>query len=149
MVMEYKNREIGSFEDLEVWRQAIKIQRIIRETVKKFPKIERYRLEDQLIRSSRSIARNIAEGYGRYYYQENIYFCRISRGSLCEVLNDSITAFEENYISEDILIELRQEIEINNRLINGYIKYLLKAKKGEYVGKEKINFKPDHKTSNQ
>jgi hypothetical protein len=29
--MEYKHREIGSFEDLEVWRQARKIQRIVRQ----------------------------------------------------------------------------------------------------------------------
>ena len=68
--MEYKNREIGSFEDLEVWRQARKIQRIVRQIIKRFPKVERYRLEDQMIRSSRSIARNIAEGYGRYHYQK-------------------------------------------------------------------------------
>src|SRR6056297_1699724 len=126
--MEYIQREIGSFEDLEVWRQARKIQRIVRQITKRFPKIEQYRLEDQMIRESRSVARNIAEGYGRYHYQENIHFCRISRGSLSEVLNDSITALDENYITQNELDDLRREIKINNRLLNGYINYLRKAK---------------------
>lgn len=143
--MEYKKREVGSFEDLEVWRQGRKIQRIVRQMIKRFPKVERYRLEDQMIRSSRSIARNIAEGYGRYHYQENIHFCRISRGSLSEVLNDSITALDENYITQDELKELRREIEINNRLLNGYINYLRKAKTGEQIGEEKAPYGPDNK----
>ena len=143
--MEYKHREIGSFEDLEVWRQARKIQRIVRQIIKRFPKIERYRLEDQMIRSSRSIARNIAEGYGRYHYQENIQFCRISRGSLSEVLNDSITAFDESYITEDELTEMRREIEVNNRLLNGYINYLRKAKTGDHIREEGTVYAPDNR----
>ena len=143
--MEYKHREIGSFEDLEVWRQARKIQKIVRKITKRFPKIERYRLEDQMIRASRSVARNIAEGYGRYHYQENIHFCRISRGSLSEVLNDSITALDENYINQDELTELRNEIEINNRLLNGYINYLRKAKTGDHISEQGTNYAPDNK----
>ena len=143
--MEYKKREVGSFEDLEVWKQARKIQRIVRHMIKRFPTIERYRLEDQMIRSSRSIARNIAEGYGRYHYQENIHFCRISRGSLSEVLNDSITAIDENYITQDELNELRREIEINNRLLNGYINYLQKAKAGNQIKDDVTIYEPDNK----
>lgn len=126
--MENRIKEINSFEDLEVWQQARKIQRAIRKITKRFPKIEQYRLTDQMIRSSRSVGRNIAEGYGRYHYQENIQFCRISRGSLSELKNDLITALDEGYIEHNILEELKNEIEINNRLINGYIKYLMKAK---------------------
>ena len=143
--MEYIQREIGSFEDLEVWRQARKIQRIVRQITKRFPKIEQYRLEDQMIRASRSAARNIAEGYVRYHCQENIHFCRISRGSLSEVLNDSITALNENYITQDELNELRREIEINNHLMNGYINYLRKAKTGEHVKQERVIYGPDNK----
>ena len=143
--MEYKKREVGSFEDLEVWKQARKIQRIVRQMIKRFPKIERYRLEDQMIRSSRSIARNIAEGYGRYHYQENIHFCRISRGSLSEVLNDSITAIDENYITQDELNELRREIKLNNRLLNGYINYLQKAKSGNQIKEDASIYESDNK----
>ena len=121
-------REIHSFEDLDVWKQGRKVQSKIRKIVKLFPKCEQYRLTDQMIRSSRSVPRNIAEGYGRFHYQENIQFCRISRGSLTELLNDLITAHEEQFIDQNKLVEIRNEIEVNARLLNGYIRYLKKAK---------------------
>ncbi len=121
-------REIHSFEDLDVWKQGRKVQSKIRKIVKLFPKCEQYRLTDQMIRSSRSVPRNIAEGYGRFHYQENIHFCRIARGSLTELLNDLITAHEEQFIDQNKLVEIRNEIEVNARLLNGYIRYLKKAK---------------------
>lgn len=96
--MSKKESNIRSFEDLKVWRCARKLQRKIAKLVKTFPKEEKYRLTDQMIRSSRSVPRNIAEGYGRYHYQENIQFCRQSRGSLAELKNDLTTAYEEKYI---------------------------------------------------
>ena len=56
------------------------------------------RLIDQVIRSSRSITANIAEGHGRYHYQENIQFCRTARGSLTESLDHLICALDEGFI---------------------------------------------------
>ncbi len=38
----------------------------------------------QLIRAADSIDANIAEGYGRYAFRENIQFCYYARGSLME-----------------------------------------------------------------
>ena len=73
-----------------------------------FPKHEEYKLKDQLVRCLRSVTNNIAEGYGRFNYQENIQFCRISRGSLYEIIDHLIIAKEENYISENEL-NLRSE----------------------------------------
>ena len=140
--MENRIKEINSFEDLEVWLQARKIQRAIRKITKRFPKIEQYRLADQMIRSSRSVARNIAEGYGRYHYQENIQFCRISRGSLNELKNDLITAHEEGFIEKNVLEKMEKEIELNNRLLNGYISYLYKAKNGNRVNDIQNVYKP-------
>ncbi len=124
-----QEKELNSFEDLKVWKYARKIQRKVSELVKVFPKEEQYRLTDQMIRASRSVARNIAEGYGRYHYQENIQFCRQSRGSLTELMNDFITAHEEGYIEKEELKKLREEISDCQKLLNGYIRYLKKAKK--------------------
>ncbi|MFZ9386557.1 MAG: four helix bundle protein [Chitinophagaceae bacterium] len=94
-----------------------------------FPKTEGYRLKDQVLRASRSVTANIAEGFGRFHYQENIQFCRQSRGSLCETFEHMITAFDEKYIPVVILSEIKQEYEHCLRQINGYIKYLKTAKK--------------------
>jgi len=38
-------------------------------TVKVFPKEEKYSLTDQVIRSSRSVSANIAEGWGKRIYE--------------------------------------------------------------------------------
>ena len=97
--------------------------------VKSFPVEEKYRLADQMIRCSRSVTNNIAEGYGRFHYLDNAKFCRNSRGSLMELLDHLKIAQECEYITLEQLNEFRQKINNNNEIINGNIEYLLKAKK--------------------
>jgi four helix bundle protein len=75
-------------------------------------------------RAARSTTRNIAEGYGRYHHKENIQFCRISKGSLYELIDDLITCKEDNYISEEDYNAGRTLIDTAIKLVNGYIKYL-------------------------
>lgn len=93
---------MASFTELETWKQARKIRIIIARLTKSFPVEEKFRLVDQLIRCSRSIGNNIAEGHGRFHYQDNIRFCIIARGSLSETLDHIIIAKDENIISEEI-----------------------------------------------
>ena len=76
----------------------------------------------------RSVTNNIAEGYGRFNYQENIQFCRISRGSLFEIIDHLLLAAEENYIEEKDLLIKKEHINKCLALLNGYINYLKKAK---------------------
>jgi four helix bundle protein len=94
----------------------------------RFPTDEKYRLTDQLIRALRSVTNNIAEGFGRYNYQENIQFCRISRGSLTEIQDHFIIALEENYVTIEEQQILNAQIEKCTALVNGYINYLKKRK---------------------
>jgi|SRR5210317_2253337 four helix bundle protein len=122
---EKKDRD---FRDLEVWKQCKEIRSEIWNLCKGFPKEEKYRLCDQMIRSSRSASDCIAEGYGRYHYQENIQFCRQSRGSLCELLNQLDTAFECEYIDENYFNNMIDKIKNALRVLNGYINYLRKRK---------------------
>jgi four helix bundle protein len=51
--------------------------------------------------ASRSITENIVEGYGRYLFGENIQFCRISRGSIYELMEQTSSALNEKYITEE------------------------------------------------
>jgi four helix bundle protein len=78
--------KIESFEDLYVYQRAREFSRKIADVVKKLPKNETNKLKDQMTRARRSITNNIAEGYGRYHYQENIQYNRYSRGSICEIV---------------------------------------------------------------
>jgi four helix bundle protein len=121
---------IKSFEDLEVWRAVRELKSFLRELIKKFPDSEKYRLVDQIIRAKRSVTANIAEGFGRYYFQENIQFCRTARGSLSELLDHMITSFDNLYISEGEYSDARSRIINCMKLLNGYIRSLKKTKKG-------------------
>lgn len=93
-----------SFEDLECWKKATELRRSISCLCNRLPKDEKYRIADQMIRCSRSVTNNIAEGYGRFHYQENIQFCRHGRGSLFELKDHLIICKDECFISEMISI---------------------------------------------
>jgi four helix bundle protein len=122
---------MASFTELETWRQARKIRMLVSELVKKFPFEEKFRLTDQIIRCSRSIGNNIAEGHGRFHYQDNIRFCIIARGSLSETLDHMIVANDENIISDAVLHSFQLEYEQCLKLLNGYIQFIKKKKNDE------------------
>ena len=121
--------KIESFEDLFVYQKAREFSRKIAELVKELPANERNKLRDQMTRARRSITNNLAEGYGRFHYQENIQYCRQSRGSICEVVDDLIECFEENYIDENKCRSLKDEAYSLMKILNKYIAYLQRAKK--------------------
>ena len=119
-----------TFEDLQVWQKGRILRRNISDLVKSFPKEEKYKLKDQLIRASRSVTANIAEGYGRFHYQENIQFYRQARGSLFELIDHLTIAVDEHYIKNDLFGDIKDTILEIIRMLNGYIKYL-KTNKGD------------------
>lgn len=125
------NNAIRSFEDLECWKVCTEFRRFVSNTIKTFPKEERYELISQMKRASRSVTHNIAEGYGRFHYQENIQYCRQARGSLYELKDQFIVAFDEGCISKDDLGKGEELQSKSLALLNGYIKYLIRAKENK------------------
>ena len=95
---------------------------------KTFPQDEKYKLVDQMVRASRSVTANIAEGYGRYHFQENIQFCRQSRGSLTELQDHFTVALDEGYINADVENDFQNNIEECIRILNVYIRFLTNSK---------------------
>jgi four helix bundle protein len=81
-----------------------------------------------MTRARRSITNNLAEGYGRFHYQENIQYCRQSRGSVYEIIDDLIECFDESYINDKDLRSLKEEGYSLIKILNSYIGYLQKAK---------------------
>lgn len=122
---------LRTFEDLEVWKLARELRISISKLVKEFPIEEKYRLTDQMVRASRSVTNNIAEGYGRFHYQENIQFCRHSRGSLNELIDHLIVALDEEYITEEQYNLHKAKTLHCIKVLNGYISYLKRAKKDD------------------
>lgn len=120
-----------SFEDLEVWKRARIVKKEVSALVKSFPEEEKFRLTDQLKRSTRSVGTQISEGHGRQTYPDRIRFCVVARGSLSETLNHLIDALDEEYITEDQLNYFRNKITEVEKLLNGYISYLERKMKEE------------------
>lgn len=118
-----------TFKELEAWKKGRELRKEVSVLTKSFPIEEKYKLVDQMVRASRSVTANIAEGYGRFHYQEYAQFCRMSRGSLTELQDHLTVAVDEGYISESVEDDFNKKIEECIRVINGFIAYLLKAKK--------------------
>jgi four helix bundle protein len=117
-----------TLDTLEVYISAKAFRKEIVKTANTFPKEEKFLLIAQIKDSARSISANIAEGYGRYHYQEAIQFCRISRGSLLETYDHLSSALDENYITETIFLEFKTQQEHLLKMLNGYIAYLKRRK---------------------
>ena len=115
-----------SFTELEVWKKARIFKNEIFELTKSFPAEEKFRLTDQVIRSSRGINSVIAEGHGRFTYKDQLHFCVIARGSLSESYNHLIDAFDAKYITIEQLKYYKLKIDEIEKLLNGYISYLRK-----------------------
>ena len=117
-----------TLETLEVYILAKAFRKEIVTIANTFPKEEKFLLTAQIKDSARSISANIAEGYGRYHYQEAIQFCRISRGSLLETYDHLTSALDENYFTEVLFQELKCKQENFLKMLNGYIAYLKRHK---------------------
>ncbi len=122
---------MGAFTDLEVWKKDRLLRNNIAELTKSFPAEEKFRLIDQIIRSSRSIGNNIAEGHGRFHYLDASKFLTNARGSAAETIDHLIVAFDNNFINDQTLESLRNDCEECMRMINGYIAYLKKQAQKE------------------
>ena len=116
------------YKELDCYIQSRLLRIYISGLVKTFPAVEKFILTAQIIDCSRSITRNIAEGYGRYTFTDTRNFFIIARGSVTETMEQLTTAFDENYIDEAALKTGEEKCELVFKLINGYISYLDRSK---------------------
>jgi four helix bundle protein len=113
-----------AFTDMEVWKKSRLLRNDISVLTKSFPSEEKYRLTDQIVRSSRSIGNNIAEGHGRFHYADSAKFLINARGSLIETIDHLIITLDENYITDEIFHKFKEDCEECLKMINGYITFL-------------------------
>jgi four helix bundle protein len=115
-------------DDFELYQKAREFRKKVYKVIRKLPPEEKYALELQMRKAAISITNNIAEGHGRWHYQENIQFCRISRGSVEEIIDDFNICIDENYCPGVDFNRLKEEAHDLIKRINGYIAYLNKCK---------------------
>ena len=126
--MENQGSGEKGLESLVVWQKSLQFAVFICKIIlPKLPDEEKWALISQLRRSSQSISANIAEGYGRFYYQEGIRFTYIARGSLEETYNHLEYARKMGYLAELVYEEITLQIRELKKLTNGFINYLKKV----------------------
>ncbi len=116
---------------LQVYQDAMSLAKLVyQEVIPCLPSEEKWGLSSQIRRAAASIPANIAEGYGRYYYQEAIRFSYLARGSLMELSSHLELAYSQEYLSEENHNQFQKMMSSLLRLIHGYIKYLKQSKHG-------------------
>ncbi len=94
---------IKAVTDLEVFNLSFCFAMDIFRMSRSFPKAETYSLTDQIVRSSRSISANIAEGFGRRIYESEFKkYLIYSMGSLEETKVWLLFAKECGYVETKI-----------------------------------------------
>lgn len=125
------NDNVQGLETLEAWKKSKGLAiKVYKEVLPLLPAEEKWNLDQQIRRSVSSIPANLAEGHGRFYYQENIRFCYIARGSLTETYSHITLAHELGYVPAEKYKEVRKFVGELVRIINGYIAYLKSSKIG-------------------
>ena len=117
-------------DDFELYCVAREFRKRVYRLIKQLPPEERFALASQMRRAAISVTNNVAEGHGRWHYQENIQFCRTSRGSADELIDDFNVCVDEAYGDQGLVAELKVDACNLIRRINGYVAYLRKTKQG-------------------
>jgi len=88
-----------------------------------------------MVRAARSVTANLAEGFGRFHYQESIQSCRMARGLLSELLDHLQVALDNKYLDTKEFAELESRVNSGTKLVNGFIRYLSQRKDGAGAGR--------------
>jgi four helix bundle protein len=112
--------------DLDVWKKAMGLARIIYEATRGFPASEMYGLTSQMRRAAVSVPSNISEGSARGTDNELVRFLRITLGSLAELETQIILSSDLGYLKESD--ELLKPVEDVRRLTLGLIRHLVSKK---------------------
>ena len=113
---------IERFEDLKSWQEA----RRLMQTVYRLTRSEPFR-EDRALRwqtqgAAVSSMGNIAEGHGRYSFQDKRRLLDIALGSCREALSHLYVALDQSYIGRAEFDEAYQQAEVVASLVAGSIK---------------------------
>ncbi len=115
---------IEKFEDIEGWKAAREITKVVYEITKTEGFRRDFALCNQIRRAAVSILSNIAEGFERNGNKEFLQFLAIAKGSCGEVRAQLYVALDQNYIDDGQFKELFAKLLETSRLIAGFMKYL-------------------------
>jgi four helix bundle protein len=115
---------IKKFEDLDVWKKARQLNKMIYTFTNKQSFNSDLQLKSQIRRASVSISSNIAEGFERSGNKEFKQFLSIAKGSAGELRSQLYVSLDLDYLNdEEFKTGLEKSSELS-RMLNGLITYL-------------------------
>lgn len=117
-------KEVILLEDLDIYQLAIEAGEYVWNIVIKWEYFPKKTTGAQFVEAADSIAANISEGYGRYFYKDRKQFCYYSRGSLMETKTWSTKAFRRQLVSKEEFDILMEKLKVLHFKLNNYIKSL-------------------------
>lgn len=115
------------FEKLDVWQKAIDFADSVYRATRAFPDDERFGLTSQMRRAAVSVSSNIAEGSSRFSHDDFARFIEIATGSLFEVINQSVIAQRQGFLSDHDYSALYAAAEEQGRMLSGLRRSLLRG----------------------
>lgn len=116
---------ILKFEDLEVWKESM---RITGEIYRRFFSLRDYGFRDQVQRAAVSIPSNIAEGFERQSNKEFIQFLFIARGSSGELRTQLYLAIDLKFLENEVGLQLIEQ----TRKISAMLSKLIKTRRENF-----------------
>ena len=125
---------MSDFKKLRVWQKARELANAVYAATNSFPRVEEFRLTNQMRRAAISIGCNIAEGCGRESEADKARFVRIASGSLSELEFQIVIATDQGFLSQPLASELASRVEELGRMLgalNNSIKKGIAAAAGQ------------------
>src|SRR5581483_1646865 len=113
---------INSFEELEAWKTARELVRLICSVFKRRPASLDFGLRDQVQRAAVSAMTNVAEGFERVHLAEKLQFYNVARASCGEVRSLSYVMIDAEYVSRQEHEKILQEVAQTGKLVSGLIR---------------------------
>ena len=126
---------IQRFEDLECWQATRELTKYVYKLTKKEEFSRDFELVRQIRKSSVSSMGNTAEGFHRNSNKDFMRFLGYSRSSIAETISHSYVAFDQEYIDNSELEEVKRLADIAWKKINNFISYLGKGSKKRKTNK--------------
>ncbi len=116
--------KIERFEDIEGWKLARELTRMVYDATKGEKFSRDFGLKDQIQRAAGSAMHNIAEGFDGGSDAEFIRFLRYAQRSCTEVKSQLYAALDQAYITQQQFDEIYEQATQTHRKIGGFIRYL-------------------------
>jgi four helix bundle protein len=113
---------VNSFEELEAWKTARELTRLVYGIFRREPAARDFGLRDQTQRAAVSTMTNIAEGFERLHLAEKIQFYNIARTSCGETRSLSYIILDAAYVSSGEHGQLQNLAIRTGKLISGLIR---------------------------